>query len=118
MSGTYGIKITGVLARVGYYGRIRFVVCDRRRGRWVEPRFVPRDDGMPRWLRVDDYVFSVAEALYLHAPDETARVARAELVLGEASSGPVPDGSLPDGPLVVEQVRSIWVEDPPEPALP
>lgn len=103
MSRTYGIKITGVLAREGYYGRVRFAVCDRDRGRWVDARFPVDVDGARGWLRVDDPVFAVAAGLYLARGDADARVARAELVLGD---GPVDDGA----PFVVE-LRSIWLAD-------
>ncbi|MCA9650952.1 MAG: hypothetical protein KC501_13635 [Myxococcales bacterium] len=109
MRHTHAIKITGVLARVGYYGRIRFDVCDPKRKRWVDASFPPDVDGRD-WLAVDDTVFAVAAAAFMRGPGCDDRVVYAELVLTE----PAPDE---EDALGVEEVRSLWDRQAP-PAYP
>lgn len=110
MSDEYTIKITGIKARTGSRGRIRFSVCIPQRG-FVEPRFPQGWAGCTTWLTVDDQVFDVAAAVYLASAASKDRLAHAQLRLANPRS-------CDDRSLDVDDIEAIWLADPLPPAVP
>jgi len=111
MSKAYTIKITGVRARIGRCGGVRFQLCDPRQRAWVTPSFRKSVNESGGWLLLDDAIFEIARSIYLAHTEQDPRVARARLRLIDT------DASDP-APLEVDDILELWLEDPAPPALP
>lgn len=110
MGDVHKIKITGLKARLGHHGGVRFQVCDPSKKAWVTPSFAHSPNRSGDWLLLDPYVYELAQGIYLARPDPEQRIACARLRLTRGCDHA-------DG-LEVDDIEALWLEDPAPPRVP
>lgn len=107
MRDVHKIKITGLKARLGHHGGVRFQVCNPSKKAWVTPSFARSPNRSGDWLLLDQYVYELAQGIYLARPDPEQRIACARLRLTT--------GCDHADVLEVDDIEALWLEDPPPP---